>query len=223
MMIKLNAIKKSYSYRRKKQVVLDNVSMEIEKGDIITIGGSNGSGKTTLLNILGGIDVADEGEYYYNGNRILNKPSELLSFRREHIGIVPQKNMLVDKISVYKNIALPLEIRKESSVKEKVKDISRVLGIEGLLWKKPHKLSVGECQRVSIARAIITNPELLLADEPTSSLDQSSTDTVLGLFQKLRDGGSTVIIITHDEEVAVCGNKRYVMKNGKLTQIATKI
>ncbi|RCX20837.1 putative ABC transport system ATP-binding protein [Anaerobacterium chartisolvens] len=207
MLIKLSGIKKTYSHRRRSRNVLTDVSMEILRGEMIAVMGASGSGKSTLLNILGGLDFPDSGSYCYNGKEIMTgKQADLRLFRREHIGIVPQSLLLINQISAYKNIALPLEIRKEKHIREKIESVSKMLRIEELIGKKPGKLSVGECQRVAIARAVIAQPELILADEPTSALDQDSRDIVAELFSRLCSTGTTIIIVTHDHGLAEkCG------------------
>ncbi|HHW23640.1 MAG TPA: ABC transporter ATP-binding protein [Clostridiaceae bacterium] len=217
MLIHLKNIYKSYNFKRQKINVLNDVNMMVEKGDRVAIMGKSGSGKTTLLNIIGGLDFPDSGQYWFEEKLISFKSqSEISEFRRKKIGFIPQGFSLIDYKSTYFNIALPLKFRNYSKndIERRVLSVAHELEINKLLDKSPRQLSVGECQRVAIARAIITSPILILADEPTSSLDKETEMVILKLFDKLQSEGTTIITVTHDFEVASKCRRVLTLVNG---------
>lgn len=221
MLICLKNIYKSYSLKRKNIGVLNNIDVEVEQGEKIAIMGKSGCGKTTLLNIIGGMDIPDSGQYWFDGKLVsFQKQSELSDFRRRNIGFIPQGFSLIDYKSAFFNIALPLKFRKYSKndVELKVMSVTHELEIDKLLDKTPKQLSIGECQRVAIARAIITKPILILADEPTSSLDNETEMVILKVFDKLQSEGSAIIVVTHDIEVASRCRRVLTIEKGKITE-----
>jgi ABC-type lipoprotein export system ATPase subunit len=215
-MIELENIKKVYKSPTGIKTVLNKASLSINEGDFITITGANGSGKTTLLNIISGLLMPDEGKYIYAGERMLNSPKDLLDFRRTDIGYVTQKSFFIEKRTVFDNISLPLEIRHKKVVPECFNSLAEKIGIAQLLEKKVGTLSAGERQKVSIMRALITNPRLLLLDEPTSSIDKASRSIVADLFSEYNRNGTTIVLATHDCELEKFGQYHYLMSQGVL-------
>lgn len=205
-MLKLVNITKSYRSRN----IFDNMSFEVNEGEMVSIVGRSGSGKTTLLNILGLIDSPDNGEYILDGKSVnFRNDNELSRIRRKDIGFVVQNYALINRRKINFNIALPLILEKQNkdaqnkdAIKEKVINTSKSLGIEEHLNKYPHQLSGGECQRASIARALIKEPRVILADEPTGALDEKTEKEIINIFMKLRKRGITIIIATHNSEIS---------------------
>ena len=208
-MIKLNNISKSYDNK----LVLDNISLQINQGDFIAIVGKSGSGKTTLLNILGGL-IPFMGEYYFENESIgiLNDKSR---FRRDNIGYIFQRFYLDNSYSIYENVEVPLIIKKEKDYKEIILNILDYVGLSDIN-KSVGKLSGGEAQRVAIARALVTNPKVILADEPTGSLDEYNKKNIMELFKKLNNDGKTIILVTHDLDDASYANRIIEIKDGKI-------
>ncbi len=193
--------------------VLKDVSLTVEKGDYLAILGPSGSGKSTLMNVIGCMDVADSGEYYLDGESIHDaEEEELTCIRNEKIGFIFQKYHLIPTYNVLQNIVMPLLMRgltlKEAH--EQSMEIIEMLGLSDRIEHKPNELSGGQQQRVAIARALVGQPAILLADEPTGALDKNSGTEVLKLFQRLNDMGNTIVMITHDLEVA--GHAKRIVK-----------
>lgn len=216
--IKLKNISKKF----KERVVLNNLSIEISKGDMICIMGRSGAGKSTLLNILGLLDTADSGVYEYN-NKEIDSGNESLKakLRRDKIGFVVQTYALINQKKVFDNIALPLYFKRKNKreIKQLVESISRKIGIFELLNKYPYELSGGECQRVAIARALIREPDIILADEPTGALDEETEKEILTLFEKLNKQGVAILIVTHNQMIADVCKTVYLMSEGKIAQL----
>jgi putative ABC transport system ATP-binding protein len=204
--IELKNINKSFGKKNSKVDVLEDLNLSIEKGELVAIMGKSGSGKTTLLNILAGIDTPDSGEYLFDEKPMkIRNAADGVKFRRNNIGIVLQHFALINDFTVSENIEVGLW-ESGLSIVEKNKRIIEVmeqLQISDLKDKYPGKLSGGEKQRVAIGRAIICRPSLLLADEPTGSLDSSTEENIIKIIQDLnKTNGTTVIVVTHDDEVA---------------------
>jgi len=218
--LQAQAVEKYYGGKNNLTKALDGVSFEIEKGEYIGIMGASGSGKTTLLNCVSTIDTVTSGHIFINGKDITALKSKALAkFRREELGFIFQDFNLLDTLTAYENIALALTILKENPVKidEKVNGAAKLLGIAEILHKYPTQLSGGEKQRVAAARAIITEPSLVLADEPTGSLDSKSARQLLEHLQKLvRDANSTILMVTHDAFSASYCDRILFIKDGKL-------
>ena len=203
-MIVLKNMCKEYKLNRSsKKEVFKNFNLKIKEGDLVAVVGKSGAGKSTLLNILSGLDTMSEGEYDFDGEKVVQNNRALTKFRKNHIGIIVQNFALVSEWSVFRNIALPLKYRNftKTEINKRVHAIAASLGIEELLDKYPSILSGGERQRVSIARAIIANPSILIADEPTAALDDENKNNVFQVLKDLNDKGMTVIIATHDKEI----------------------
>ena len=203
--IELRQINKYYYVGGQPLHVLKDISLTVQKGDYLAVLGPSGSGKSTLMNIIGCMDRADSGEYYLDGKVIHKaKDRELEIIRNQKIGFIFQKYHLIPTYNVLQNIVMPLLMRGMtlSEAKREGMEIIEMLGLSDRIGHKPNELSGGQQQRVAIARALIGQPALLLADEPTGALDKNSGIEVLKLFQKLNDMGNTIVMITHDLEVA---------------------
>ncbi len=200
--------------------VLKGVDISISKGEIVSIVGSSGAGKTTLLHILGTLDTADKGEIWYEGQRIdLMKPKELAAFRNKNIGFVFQFHHLLPEFTALENICIPGWIagRKSKELEKKAMDLLVTLGIEHRASHKPNALSGGEQQRVAVARALINDPGIIFADEPTGNLDSANANSLHNLFQELRDKlNQTFLIVTHNEELAAMSDRVLHMKDGRM-------
>lgn len=200
-------------------MVLNNLSLRVDKSEFISIMGPSGSGKTTLLNILGGLDIQDSGNYYFQEEKVLSTNGRLL--RREHISIIPQNYLLINQISAFDNIALPLKIRKYINIEKEVLSIAERLEIKDLLNKKPPKLSSGERQRISVARAVITKPRFLLADEPTSALDSRLSENLIGIFKEMLNEGTSIVMVTHNITIADMSTSKLCLNNGVLSVVGS--
>ncbi|MBR4586942.1 MAG: ABC transporter ATP-binding protein [Lachnospiraceae bacterium] len=218
-MIKLEGIHKYYGAGEGRVKALENVSLEIERGELVAVIGMSGSGKTTLLNILGCMDEPTEGKYYYDDVDVTElTPHQKDMFRKKHIGFVFQDFALLPQYTVYENIELPLIASnvKRTERKRLITDILRQLGIEDQRDKLITKLSGGQKQRCAIARAIVNGSELLLADEPTGALDTKNGEKIMEIFKELNRAGKTVIIITHDMKVAGACKRVIEIQDGSI-------
>lgn len=218
--IELEHINKYYQMGENQLHVLKDVSLIVEKGDYIAILGHSGSGKSTLMNVIGCMDHADSGEYVLDGEIIHKaKESELTKIRNEKIGFIFQKYHLIPTYNVLQNIVMPLLMRgmKLKDAKNESIEIIEMLGLKERMKHRPSELSGGQQQRVAIARALVGQPAILLADEPTGALDKNSGAEVLKLFQRLNDMGNTIVMITHDLEVATHAKRIAKIVDGELT------
>ncbi|MGL5328430.1 MAG: ABC transporter ATP-binding protein [Peptostreptococcaceae bacterium] len=217
-LIKLNNIQKYYKVGKDKLHVLKSINLDIKKGEFIMIMGKSGSGKTTLLNILGFLDKFDEGRYVFNEEDVTNlNENQRSRFRNKNIGFVFQQFNLVETLSVYKNVELPLVYEGKQSKKEKENIIREKLELVGLLDKenaKPLQLSGGQQQRIAIARALVNNPELIFADEPTGALDSETADSVMETLKLLNEQGKTIIMVTHDSDLVKYATRVIRLKDG---------
>lgn len=203
--IDMKQINKGYMLGTEKVPVLKNVDFRVEKGEFVAILGPSGSGKTTLMNIIGCMDVADSGEYYLDGQPIHSMTEKQMgTVRNKEIGFIFQNYQLIPTYDILQNIIMPLVVRGMTTkeAEEKCLPVIEMLGIGHRLRHKPSELSGGQKQRVSIARALVGEPSLLLADEPTGALDSVSGKDVLALFGQLHELGNTIVMITHDLNVA---------------------
>lgn len=217
-LIELINIKKVYGKNDYAVCALNGISLTINKGDMIAIMGTSGSGKSTLLNILGCLDKSTEGEYILNGRNITSyNNNELASIRNNNFGFVVQYFALIDDYSVLENVIIPLEYSKinKKQKKEKVIKLLERLGLENKINRLPKELSGGQNQRVALARALINNPEIILADEPTGALDKKTSQEILSILKKLNEEGKTIIIVTHDENIAKQCHKIIKIEDGE--------
>lgn len=218
-LLEVKQLKKIYTTRfgGNKVEALSDVNFSVEEGEYVAIMGESGSGKTTLLNILASVDRPTSGEVSLNGRSFSDiKEGELAKFRREHLGFVYQDFNLLDNFSLEDNIYLPLVLagKKYKDMEGQLTELSRRLGIEDLLKKYPYEVSGGQKQRVAVARAMITNPDIILADEPTGALDSKSTGDLLGIFQQLHDDGQTILMVTHSVRAASHASRVLFIKDG---------
>lgn len=224
--LKIDNIEKYYGSKSSLTKAIDNISFEVDKKEFIAIMGASGSGKTTLLNCISTIDRVTSGHIYIDGIDITKlKGNELNKFRREELGFIFQDFNLLDTLTAYENIALALTIqnKKYSFIDEEVKKVSKYLNISNVLNKYPYQMSGGEKQRVASARAIITNPKLILADEPTGALDSKSAKMLLERFKYLNEElDSTILMVTHDAYTASYASRVIFIKDGKIFNELTK-
>ena len=215
-MITVEGLTKSFGSLK----VLKGIDLHVEKGEIISIVGASGAGKTTLLQIIGTLDKADSGTVHINGQKLNSlRDSQLSDFRNKNIGFVFQFHQLLPEFTALENVMIPALIGKvkDSQAKQKAKELLDMLGLADRLGHKPNELSGGEKQRVAVARALINNPAIILADEPSGSLDTENKEELHQLFFKLRDTlGQTFIIVTHDENLASITDRTVHMKDGQI-------
>ena len=198
---------------------LKNVSFTVEKGEYVAIMGESGSGKTTLLNIIASLDRATEGTVILDGMDLSRvKDKDVAKFRRDNLGYVFQEFNLLDTFSLEDNIYLPLVLagKKHAEMKERLDIIAGTLGIADLLKKYPYEVSGGQKQRAAVARALITNPKMILADEPTGALDSKSSDELLSLFKKVNQMGQTILMVTHSTKAASNASRVLFIKDGMI-------
>lgn len=217
----VSGVSKIYTSRfgTNKVQALDGVSFEVEKGEYVAVMGESGSGKTTLLNILAALDRATSGEVTVDGKDLSKiKDDEISAFRRDNLGFVFQDFNLLDNFSVKDNILLPLVLlgMDIGEMKKRLAPIAESLGIAQLLEKYPYEISGGQKQRTAVARAIITQPKLILADEPTGALDSRSTDSLLDIFAQLNAQGQTILMVTHSTKAASRAGRVLFIKDGAL-------
>ena len=219
MLLEVNNIRKVYTTRLSTQSTeaLKNVNFSVDNGEYVAIMGESGSGKTTLLNILATFDKATSGSVLLNNLDLSKlKDKELADFRRDNLGFVFQDFNLLDNFSIKDNILLPLVLanKKYKDMEARLEKVTKPLGIDKLSNKYPYEISGGQRQRVAVARAIITNPSLILADEPTGALDSKSTDQLLNVFDKLNEIGQTIIMVTHSVKTAARAKRVLFIKDG---------
>ncbi len=218
--LKVEKIEKYYGSRSSLTKAIDRLSFEVSKGEFVAIMGASGSGKTTLLNVISTIDRVTSGHIYVGGEDITKlKGNHLNQFRREELGFIFQDFNLLDTLTAYENIALALSIQnvKSSEIDRRVKQVAEQLDIKEVLPKYPYQMSGGQKQRVASARAIITNPKLILADEPTGALDSKSSRMLLERFQYLNQAlEATILMVTHDAFTASYASRVIFIKDGKI-------
>lgn len=218
-MITMKNINKGYMLGEDKLPILKDVCFRVEKGEYVAILGPSGSGKTTLMNIIGCMDVSDSGEYYLDGMAIHDTPEDdLTEVRNSKIGFIFQNYQLIPTYNVLQNIEMPLLMRgiDHRTAEKECMETIKLLGLDHRICHRPNELSGGQKQRVSIARALVGKPAILLADEPTGALDQNSGKDVLKLFKSLNEMGNTIVMITHDLNVAKSANRIVRIVDGQL-------
>lgn len=217
-LIKLQNIQKYYKVGKEKLHVLKSINLDIESGEFVMIMGKSGSGKTTLLNILGFLDRFDEGSYIFEGEDVTNLSENQRSiFRNRHIGFVFQQFNLVETLNIYQNVELPLIYDGRCKKRERESIINKSLEAVGLLDKAkqlPLQLSGGQQQRIAIARALVNNPQVIFADEPTGALDSETSEDIMNLLKKLNEEGKTIIMVTHDIDMTRYATKVIRLRDG---------
>lgn len=217
--IALRNVSKHYQMGENVVKALDHVSLNVDRGEFVAILGPSGSGKSTLMNIIGCIDIVDEGDYILDGKDIkVRDEDELADVRNQKVGFVFQKFNLLAKFTALHNVALPLLLRGvgRAEAYHEAETLLIKVGLGERLHHKPNELSGGQQQRVSIARAMVGKPDILLADEPTGALDSQSGEEILKLFKSFHEEGVTIIVITHDQEVAGVASRIVTIKDGHL-------
>lgn len=219
--IRLRDIKKIYKMGGQELAALNGINLDIKRGEFAALMGPSGSGKSTLMNILGCLDRPTVGSYELEGKEVAHlSDDELAMMRNKHIGFVFQNFNLLSRISSLENVALPL-VYAGVGVSERRKRAQQVLEAVGLGDRAehlPNELSGGQRQRVAIARALVNNPEIIMADEPTGNLDTKSTKEIMEIFQEMHGRGKTIILVTHEPEIAVCANRQLLVRDGVITR-----
>ena len=213
---------KEYGKGQTKVKALDNVSSSVEKGEFVAIVGASGSGKSTLLHLLGGVDRPNSGKVFIEGKDIYRlNDDELAIFRRRQVGLIYQFYNLIPILNVEENITLPLSLDGRKVDEKRLEELINLLGLSGRRTHLPNELSGGQQQKTSIGRAMITNPAIILADEPTGNLDSKSSDEVVTLLKKSnKDYKQTIIMITHNLEIAKVADRIITIEDGKIVKEA---
>lgn len=219
--LKVENLTKIYGKEENEVIALDHVSFSIEKGEFVAIVGASGSGKSTLLHLIGGVDRPTSGRVYIEGKDIYDFDDDKLAiFRRRQVGLIYQFYNLIPILNVEENITLPLDLDNHKIEKEKLEELLKLLGLENRKKHLPNELSGGQQQRTSIGRALITNPALILADEPTGNLDSKTSDEIVHLLKKAnKEYKQTIIMITHNLEIASCADRIIRLEDGKITEV----
>ena len=219
--IALRGIKKLYRIGDQEVAALGGIDLDIKNGEFTALMGPSGSGKSTLMNILGCLDRPSEGSYRLDGREVANlSDDELARTRNQQIGFVFQNFNLLSRISAVDNVALPLVYAgvKAAERKRRSMEVLEMVGLADRANHQPNELSGGQRQRVAIARALVNNPEIIMADEPTGNLDTKSTAEILDVFTRLHEMGRTVILVTHEPEVAMRANRQLLVRDGLITR-----
>ncbi|MBM7636878.1 ABC transporter ATP-binding protein [Streptococcus saliviloxodontae] len=221
MLLEINHLEKVYRTRFSKEETraLQDVDFKVQEGEFIAIMGESGSGKTTLLNIIATLDKASKGSVVLKGQDITGiKESKLADFRLRNLGFVFQDFNLLDTLSIRDNIFLPLVLARKTyqEMESRLQDLAPTLRIQDLLEKRPFELSGGQKQRVAIARSLMSNPLLLLADEPTAALDYRNSEDLLNLFETINDDGQTILMVTHSANAASHAKRVLFIKDGRI-------
>lgn len=216
--LRVDNLTKIYGKDTTKVVALDHVSFTVEKGEFVAIVGASGSGKSTLLHLIGGVDRPTSGKVYIDGKDIFKfNDDKLAIFRRRQVGLIYQFYNLIPILNVAENITLPLALDNREVDKERLASLLKLLGLENRKNHLPNELSGGQQQRTSIGRAIITNPTIILADEPTGNLDSKSSDEIVALLKKSnKELNQTIIMITHNMEIAKVADRIIKIEDGKI-------
>ena len=220
MILEMRDICKDYPMGKSVNHILKNINLDVEEGEYLAIMGPSGSGKTTLMNLIGCLDVPTSGSYLLGGRDITQCTNkQLAEVRNKELGFVFQSFNLLPKLTAVENVALPLLYGgvKKAERLERARQALETVGLSDRVDHRPDQLSGGQCQRVAIARAIVGDPKLLLADEPTGALDSASGAQVMELFQQLHDKGSTIIMITHDHNIAHHAHTIMTIRDGVLS------
>ena len=224
-MLKLKEIHKSYQQGSQEFPILKGIDLHVKEGDFLAIMGPSGSGKSTLMNIIGCLDKANAGTYHIEGTDVSNlSDNQLSDLRNQKIGFVFQNFNLMPKLTACQNVELPLTYMKipKKERRERAMEMLRLVGLEERSEFKPMELSGGQKQRVAIARALVTNPSFILGDEPTGALDTRTSVQIMELFKQFNEAGKTIVIITHEPEVAQMCKKTVVLRDGNIEHKAVE-
>lgn len=217
MSIKIQTLNKSFQLQNETLSILKNLNAEIKSGEVVAIVGASGSGKSTLLSLLSGLDYADSGKIIIQEQNIFDlSPKDMISFRAKNIGIIFQQFHLVSHLTAFENVALPLDILNQKYNSEEILNALHKVGLQNRANHKPSQLSGGESQRLAMARALITKPKLLLADEPSGNLDSETGQKVMALFfEQAKSEKTTTLLVTHDMNLANQCDRKLILKNGQ--------
>ena len=218
-LIELRAVRKVYEVGTELVRALDGVDLDVERGEYLAIMGSSGSGKSTLMNLLGCLDTPSEGSYHLNGQAVEGmSDEELAGIRNKEIGFVFQTFNLLARTTALQNVELPLVYGGAGRVErhQRAADALARVGLADRAKHMPNELSGGQRQRVAIARALVNDPSILLADEPTGNLDSATSEDIMALFDQLHRGGNTVILVTHEADIAAHASRRVTLRDGKV-------
>jgi putative ABC transport system ATP-binding protein len=217
MIIQTQSLIKTYRLGENQVLALNGIDFQVEEGEIVAIRGSSGSGKSTLMHILGCLDRPDSGIYILAGEDVSKLSSNRLAeIRNRNIGFVFQSFNLLPRLNALENVELPLLYAGASEAKDRAKDALKIVGLEARIHHEPAQLSGGELQRASIARAIVTDPDIILADEPTGNLDTKTGEEIMAIFKQLNAHGRTIIIVTHEPVVANHCTRQIHIRDGKI-------
>lgn len=218
--LRVENLTKVYGSGTTKVIALDDVSFSVEKGEFVAIVGASGSGKSTLLHLIGGVDRPTSGKVFIDGKNIYNYDDDKLAiFRRRQVGLIYQFYNLIPILNVVENITLPLDLDNRKPDSGYLNQLIKLLGLENRKDHLPNELSGGQQQRTSIGRALITNPTIILADEPTGNLDSKSSDGIIELLKKSnREYKQTIIMITHNMEIAKCADRIIKIEDGRIVK-----
>ena len=218
--LRVENLTKIYGKDTTKVVALDNVSFSVQKGEFVAIVGASGSGKSTLLHLLGGVDRPTSGKVYIDGKDIYDfNDDKLAIFRRRQVGLIYQFYNLIPILNVEENITLPLSLDNREVDQKALDEMLKLLGLQNRRTHLPNELSGGQQQRTSIGRALITNPKIILADEPTGNLDSKSSDEIVALLKKSnKELKQTIIMITHNMEIAKCADRILKIEDGRIVE-----
>ena len=219
--IRLRDIKKIYKMGGQELAALNGINLDIKRGEFAALMGPSGSGKSTLMNILGCLDRPTVGSYELEGKEVAHlSDDELAVMRNKPIGFVFQNFNLLYRISSLENVALPLVYAGvgASERRKRAQEVLEAVGLGDRAGHLPNELSGGQRQRVAIARALVNNPEIIMADEPTGNLDTKSTKEIMEIFQEMHGRGKTIILVTHEPEIAVCANRQLLVRDGVITR-----
>lgn len=216
-MIELKNVSKTYKVYKNEIKALQSISLTIQNNDMVAILGASGSGKSTLLNILGGLDRPTDGNYYFDGTNVSNyNMAQLHQFRKKHVGFVFQNFALINRYTVYENIEVPLLARNQKNYKKKIMECIEKLGLAEYVKTYPQYLSGGQQQRCAIGRALMTECDLLLCDEPTGALDRKTGNEIIDVLGKAKSEGKTIVIVTHDLRVAARCDRQVNLEDGMI-------
>jgi putative ABC transport system ATP-binding protein len=224
MLIKISELKKDYLMDQIRVTALRDVHLQIKENEFVAIMGPSGSGKSTLMNILGCLDTPTEGQYLFDSVDVTRLDDDELSLiRNKNIGFIFQSFNLLPRLTALQNVELPLmyaEVEKSLRQASAIEALKKV-GLGDRLHHRPAELSGGQRQRVSIARALVNKPGIILADEPTGALDSKSSDEIMKIFRQLHDEGNTILVITHEKDIAACAERVLVLKDGMIVSDST--